>query len=86
MAKVSKEKLALKRAKLEARLSELDDRLYNESLREHGRIENMGFGYAMRHSKINFSTRKSDKIRARIKDLQSQLEAIKIIESEKNIL
>lgn len=59
--------------KLKDKLSKLNDRLYEAQLREHKRIENMGWGYGMRVSKINFSTSKSDKIKDQIKSVIDEI-------------
>lgn len=45
---------------------QLEEKYYDACESEHQRINNMGWGYGMRHSKINFSTRKSDNIKKKI--------------------
>lgn len=52
--------------KLIERKMQLENKYYDACENEHQRINNMGWGYGMRHSKINFSTRKSDNIKKKI--------------------
>lgn len=52
--------------KLIERKIQLEEKYYDACESEHQRINNMGWGYGMRHSKINFSTRKSDNIKKKI--------------------
>lgn len=59
--------------KLLAKKSDLENRLYEEKLREHQRIKNMGWGYGMRHAKLNFSTTKEDRLQARIEKIDKQI-------------
>ena len=63
--------------KLLAKKSDLEDRLFNEQCRQHERINNMGFGYGMRNSKIGFSTRKEDNLRERIEKINKQIDALR---------
>lgn len=53
----------LKLNKLNKKLNELEYKLYEAEIEENKKLNDRGFGYAMRHSKINFSTRKSDCIK-----------------------
>jgi len=57
---------------------ELEERLHDETIREHRRIDGMGFGYGMRHARINFSTLKSDRLRERIKKLEDEIESLRV--------
>lgn len=59
---------------LENIISRAERRLYEAHKAENDRIARMGWGYGMRHSKINFSTSKSDCIAKRITSLRSDLE------------
>ena len=61
--------------KLKERLNKLESSLFEAQLNEHERINNMGFGYGMRHSKINFSTSKTDHIKEQIKGIKIQIES-----------
>lgn len=62
--------------KLIEKKGELEEKLHQETIREHQRINNMGWGYGMRHSKIGFSTTKSDRLRERIKKIDQQIKKI----------
>lgn len=62
-----------KERKLQQRLEYLEDRLYKETLAEHERINNMGWGHAMRCVKSSISFSKSDKTRAQIEKVKQQL-------------
>ena len=59
--------------KLLAKKSDLEHRLYEEQLRQHQRINNMGWGYGMRHAKLNFSTTKEDRLQERIEKIDKQI-------------
>lgn len=68
--------------KLIERKMQLEEKYYDACEKEHQRINNMGWGYGMRHSKINFSTHKSDNIKKRIemydleiRQLQNEMQA-----------
>lgn len=63
--------------KLKHKLSDLESKLIDAQIAEHERLNNMGFGYGMRHAKINFSTRKSDRIKERIAKVKQQIEDLK---------
>lgn len=60
-------------ASIKASLSKAEDRLIDANRAETERIARMGWGYGMRHSKLNFSTSKSDRITERINVLKSNL-------------
>lgn len=62
--------------KLIEKKGELEEKLHQETIREHQRINNMGWGYGMRHSKIGFSTTKSDRLRERIKKIDQHIKKI----------
>lgn len=62
--------------KLIEKKGELEEKLHQETIREHQHINNMGWGYGMRHSKIGFSTTKSDRLRERIKKIDQQIKKI----------
>lgn len=59
--------------KLLEKKSDLEHKLYEEQLRQHQRINNMGWGYGMRHAKLNFSTTKEDRLQARIEKIDKQI-------------
>lgn len=40
-------------------------------------LNNRGWGYGMRHAKIGFSTRKSDKLKSRLENLKQELRIAK---------
>lgn len=63
--------------KLKQKLSDLESKLIDAQIAEHERLNSMGFGYGMRHAKINFSTRKSDRIKERIAKVKQQIEELK---------
>lgn len=62
--------------KLKNKLSELESKLYNAQCEENRKMNNMGFGYGMRHTKINVSTRKSDKIKEHIKKVEQEIKIL----------
>lgn len=59
--------------KLKRKLSDLESKLYDERCRQHTNLNNRGWGYGMRHSKIGFSTRREDSIKERIKKVKQQI-------------
>lgn len=59
--------------KLLEKKSDLENKLYEEQLRQHQRINSMGWGYGMRHAKLNFSTTKEDRLQARIEKIDKQI-------------
>lgn len=59
--------------KLLEKKSDLEHKLYEEQVRQHQRINNMGWGYGMRHAKLNFSTTKEDRLQARIEKIDKQI-------------
>lgn len=59
--------------KLLEKKSDLEHKLYEEQVRQHQRINNMGWGYGMRHAKFNFSTTKEDRLQARIEKIDKQI-------------
>ncbi len=59
--------------KLQEKKSDLEHRLYLEQCRQHERINNMGWGYGMRHAKLNFSTTKEERILQRIEKVEKQI-------------
>lgn len=63
--------------KLIEKKSVLEERLYKEERREIEMLNRRGFGYAMRHVKIGFSTRKSDALKERIRIISEQIDELK---------
>ena len=64
-------------AQLEAKrimLEKLKEKLYEAERRETELIARRGWGYGMRYSKIGFSTRVSDNLKARIERCSSEIE------------
>lgn len=56
----------IKLIKLQDKLSSLEYKLFLAEREESAKLERRGWGYGMRHSKIGFSTRKSDNLKKRI--------------------
>lgn len=67
--------------KLLEKKSDLEHKLYEEQCRQHERINNMGWGYGMRHAKLNFSTTKEDRLQERIEKIDKQIAELKGEES-----
>ena len=61
---------------LKIRLDRLNDRLFEAKIKENERVKNMGWGYGMRHSKIGFSTRTTDNIKEKIKEVTEQIKQL----------
>lgn len=61
---------------IKASISKAEDRLIDANRAETERIGRMGWGYGMRHSKLNFSTSKSDRIKERINVLKEDLDKV----------
>ncbi len=73
-------------ASIKASISQAEDRLFDANRAETERVARMGWGYGMRHSKLNFSTSKSDRIKERINSLKANLDKIqRTIEFVKSI-
>lgn len=73
MAKLTNEQ---KIERLKIKLENLEERYYNARCNSNQRIANMGFGYAQRHSKINFNTSKEDTLRDRIEKVKQQIKEL----------
>ena len=63
-------------ASLKTSISKAEDRLIDANRAETERFARIGWGNGMRHSKINFSTSKSDRIKERINGLKATLDKI----------
>jgi hypothetical protein len=63
-------------ASIKTSISNAEDRLFDANRAETERISRMGWGYGMRHSKLNFSTSQSDRIKERINSLKVNLDKI----------
>lgn len=73
-------------ASIKTSISKAEDRLFDANRAETERVARMGWGYGMRHSKLNFSTSKSDRIKERINSLKANLDKIqRTIEFVKSI-
>ena len=70
--------------KLIEKKSVLEERLYKEERREIEMLNRRGFGYAMRHVKIGFSTRKSDALKERIRIISEQINELKKLNESNN--
>ena len=55
-----------KKATLEKKLEKLKEKLFQEKLRLHGVIDDMGFGHAMRCCKTTPNFRREDELNAKI--------------------
>lgn len=62
--------------KLKRKLSEFESKLYEERCRQNTKLNNRGFGYGMKHSKIGFSTRREDSIKERIEKVKEQIKQL----------
>jgi hypothetical protein len=62
--------------KLLKRKEKLEDRLYQEKLRSHQKINNLGWGYGMRCVKMP-SFRKEDEIRDKIEEIDKKIDELK---------
>lgn len=73
-------------ASIKVSISKAEDRLCDANNAETEVIARRGWGYGMRHSKIGFSTTKSDRIKERIESLRSNLDKMqKILEFINNL-
>jgi hypothetical protein len=70
------EYLESRAASIKASISKAEDRLIDANRSETERVARMGWGYGMRHSKLNFSSSKSDRIKERIRNLSGTLDKI----------
>ena len=61
---------------LRAKLSQLEDKLYAEQCRQHGQINRMGWGHAMRNVKFSISTTKEDRLKERISELKKRIKEL----------
>ena len=66
-------------AKLHERLEALRSKLYEAKCEENRKINNIGWGHAMRHVKCTISTTKSDRIKERIEKCEAQIRELKNI-------
>lgn len=62
--------------KLKRKLTDLESKLYDERCRQNTILNNRGWGYGMRHSKIGFSTRREDAIKERIEKVKEQIKQL----------
>jgi hypothetical protein len=63
-------------ASIKTSISKAEDRLIDANRAEVERVARMGWGYGMRHSKLNCSTSKSDRIKERINSLKVNLDKV----------
>ena len=61
---------------LQNRLKRLEERLYNEKLRLHRMIDDMGWGTGMRCAKCTPSFRKEDELKAQIDKVRTELKKL----------
>ncbi len=71
-----------KREKLLNKKERLQERLSKEEQREREILSRRGWGYGMRHSKIGFSTRKSDELKEKISIVEMELKETTAIDSD----
>lgn len=62
--------------KLKRKLFDLESKLYYEQNRQHEMLNNRGFGYGMRYSKVGFSTRREDSLKERIEEVKEQIKQL----------
>ena len=72
----------VKLAKLYERLEALRSKLYEAKCEENRKINNLGWGHAMRHVKCTISTTKSDRIKERIEKCEAQINELKTFQAE----
>ena len=63
-------------ASIKTSISKAEDRLIDANRAEVERVARMGWGYGMRHSKLNCSTSKSDRIKECINSLKVNLDKV----------
>ena len=68
--------LEARAASIKTSILKAEDRLIDANRAETERYARMGWGYGMRHSKLNFSTSKSDRIKERINNLKVNLDKV----------
>lgn len=68
--------LELRAESVKASISKSEERLIEAGRAETERVRRMGWGYGMRHGKLNFSTSRSDRIKERIGNLRETLDKI----------
>lgn len=73
---MTKKQKEAKLAKLRERLDALKSKLYDAECEENRKINNMGWGHAMRCVKCSISTTKSDRIKERIEKCEAQIEEL----------
>lgn len=62
--------------KLQARLSKLEDDLFEEKCKQHAKLNNMGWGHAMRNVRCSISTKREDSIKERIEKVKKQIKEL----------
>lgn len=62
-----------KRDKLKAKLSDLESKLLDERLKQHEKLNRMGWGHAMRHVKCSISITREDRLKERIEEIKKQI-------------
>ena len=70
----------IKIEKLKARLSKLEDQLWEEQLRIHAVLERQGWGHAMRNVKSGCSFAKENRLKARIEEVKLKIQELENIE------
>lgn len=70
----------IKIEKLKARLSKLEEQLWEEQLRIHAVLERQGWGHAMRNVKTGCSFAKEDRLKARIEEVKLKIQELENIE------
>lgn len=62
--------------KLKRKLFDLESKLYAEQYNQHQILNNRGWGYGMRHSKIGFSTTREDRLKERIEAIKKEIQEL----------
>lgn len=62
--------------KLKRKLSDLENKLFDERCRQNEMLERRGWGYGMRHSKIGYSTKREDSLKERIREIKEQIKQL----------
>lgn len=62
--------------KLKRKLSDLESKVLDERCRQNEMLNNRGWGYGMRHSKIGFSTRREYSLKERIEKVKEQIKQL----------
>lgn len=62
-----------KKDKLKAKLHDLEIKLYEERIKQHKKLNGMGWGHAMRCVKCSISTTREDRLKEKIEEIKKQI-------------